>query len=329
MKYNFCTLFDSNYLTRGLSLYKSLKEQSIDFHLYVFAFDDECYSKLKKEDIINLTVISLKEFEDADMLAIKNHRTKAEYCWTSTPCTILYCITNFKLNNCTYLDADMYFFNSPSILFEEIGNASIALTKHNYSLNYDQSKTSGTYCVQFVYFKNDITGLKALKWWRDRCIEWCYARLENGKFGDQKYLDDWTERFDNVHVINNPGAGVAPWNVQQFIFDIRRTFKEKGNESKLEYKTIFYHYHNLSFKLKDSLVIVKPSKFELSQNVINLFYIPYIKTLIDVNKINLENFDFLFEKHPLFIRYINSLRLHLKKIDIFRKINAALIKSSR
>ena len=33
-------------------------------------------------------------------------------------------------------------------------------------------------------------GLKALKWWRDRCLEWCYARIEDGKFGDQFYIED-------------------------------------------------------------------------------------------------------------------------------------------
>ena len=329
MKYNFCTLFDSNYYTRGLSLYKSLSEQNINFHLYVFAFDDECHSKLKKEEIVNLTVISLKEFEDSEMLEIKYQRTKAEYCWTSTPCTILYCINNFNLSNCTYLDADLFFFNSPSILFEEIGNASVALTKHNYSLKYDQSKTSGTYCVQFVYFKNDKIGLKALNWWRDRCLEWCFARLENGKFGDQKYLDDWTERFDNVHVINNPGAGIAPWNVQQFKFTSRNTFKVKEKELNEEFKTVFYHYHNLSFKVKNSIVVVSPSKFEISKSVIDIFYKPYIKTLLEVDKLNTKKIDFLFVEHTIFRRYFNSLRLFLKKIEFFRKINSTLIKSSR
>jgi hypothetical protein len=44
---NFCTLFDSNYLSRGLALFESLKKTETNFHLYVVAFDNECYDYLK------------------------------------------------------------------------------------------------------------------------------------------------------------------------------------------------------------------------------------------------------------------------------------------
>jgi hypothetical protein len=329
MKYNFCTLFDTNYLARGLVLYDSIKKLNFDFHLYVFAFDNDCYFKLIKLNLVNCTVISLNDFEDDDMLKIKSQRTKAEYCWTSTPSTILYCINNFKLENCTYLDADLYFFNSPLIIFNEIDKASIALTKHNYTLKYEQSKTIGIYCVQFVYFNNDVNGMKALRWWRERCIEWCFARLENGKFGDQKYLDDWTERFENVYVIENSGVGLAPWNVQQFEILKNNKYLNKMKNTNQEFDIIFYHFHGLNFKINNNNIIVKPSKFELTKNVLTKLYVPYINYLLKAEIPDANKFNIVFSDHDFFTKIYNNLRLLLKKSEFFRKINSSLIKSSK
>ena len=44
---NFCTLFDSYYMHKGLALYRSLLKNCLDFHLYIMAFDFPCYEKLK------------------------------------------------------------------------------------------------------------------------------------------------------------------------------------------------------------------------------------------------------------------------------------------
>ena len=95
-KLNFCTLFNSTYLSRGLVMYDSLLKNCDDFHLYVFAFDDKTNEYLRSQELKNVTVISLSEFEDPDLLRVKPTRTAGEYCWTSTSSTILYCINNFR-----------------------------------------------------------------------------------------------------------------------------------------------------------------------------------------------------------------------------------------
>ena len=104
---NFCTLFDSGYLLRGLAMYQSLAKYCKDFHLYIFAFDDKAYQILKKLCLPKTTIISLKEFEDKKLLSVKPTRTKVEYFWTCTPSVILYAIKRFNLKICTYLDADL------------------------------------------------------------------------------------------------------------------------------------------------------------------------------------------------------------------------------
>jgi len=185
-KINFCTLFDSNYLHFGLMLHSSLLQHCDNFHLYIFAFDDKCEKFLKSQNLKNVTVISLQEFEDEKLLSIKSTRSKGEYCWTCTPSTILYVLKKFSQDHCIYIDSDIFFFNNPQILLDEIGEKSVLITPHNYLPQYDQSEISGKYCVQFIYFKNNKTGLEVLEWWRERCIEWCYEIPQDGKFGDQK-----------------------------------------------------------------------------------------------------------------------------------------------
>jgi hypothetical protein len=199
-------------------MYKSLRNHCDDFHLYIFAFDDKCFNLLSKQKLPNVSVIPLNEFEDPDLLMVKPTRTPTEYCWTCTPSTILYCIEKYHLKLCTYIDADLYFYSDPKVLIDEMGDKSVLITKHRYTPEYDQTNTSGKYCVQFISFKADQNGFEVLKWWRNACLNWCYNHYDDGKFGDQKYLDDWTTRFTGIHELKHLGGGVAPWNMQQYTF---------------------------------------------------------------------------------------------------------------
>jgi Nucleotide-diphospho-sugar transferase len=275
--YNFCTLFDSNYFSRGLALYRSLEAVCGDFHLFIFAFDDTTDSVLRKLNLPKASIISLKQFEDAELLQVKPSRSRAEYCWTATSSTILYVLEKYNVDMCTYLDADMMFFDSPKTLFDEIGEASILITEHRYTKRYNKEAKSGIYCVQFVSFRNDERGLKALRWWRERCLEWCYARTEDGKFGDQKYLDDWTTRFEGVHVLQHLGGGMAAWNVQQYdVFEKNGKLLGREKISGSEFPIILYHFHYLRFLAGNR---VELGRRILSDEVLHSLYSPYLKKL--------------------------------------------------
>jgi len=314
--YNYCTLFDKNYLIRGLAMYESLKAHSKDFHLYIFAFDDLTEKILKEMNLSHVTVVSLSEFEDEELLAIKPTRTKGEYCWTCTPSIIKYSIETFNLPSCTYIDADIYFYRDPSLLIEEMGNNSVLITPHWYTPMYDRSATSGIYCVQFVTFKNTPEGMEVLEWWRKSCNAWCYARFEDGKFGDQKYLDNWPKEFKGVYVSQIKGGGVAPWNIQQY--ELKKTnykFFVKEKRTDRIYPVIFFHFHDLKF-LDSENVYLGP--YILSKYVIEELYIPYIKLLKKINEHVINKgyeYDFLMRvsiPQNLFI-------LNFSKINIMNK----------
>jgi hypothetical protein len=258
-------------------MYRSLEKQSEDFHLYIFAFDDEAFRILNALELKYATVITLKDFESPELLNVKSDRSQAEYCWTSTPSTIEYCLKTYQLDHCIYVDADLYFYRDPMEIIKMAKDNSVIITPHNYSKRYDQASSSGIYCVQFMYFKNDEKGLIVLNWWKEACIDWCFARHEDGKFGDQKYLDDWTSRFEGVFSSTEIGIGLAPWNVQQIsLTDKNLDLKFKKDHS--IHALYFYHYHGVKF-LDNGYVDL--NVYLLSKDVIDRLYKPYVAEVLE------------------------------------------------
>ena len=224
-------------------MYESLERYARNFHLYIFAFDNILLKALREMDLKYATIISLEEFEDERLLRVKAERTSREYCWTCESVTIQYCLNNFDIDNCTYVDADLRFYSDPSILIDEMeDDEDVLLTEHRYARN---TYYGGRFCVQFTTFKNTENGRKILDWWIERCMEWCGEKEEDGKFGDQMYLEDWPERFKGVHVLRHLGGGVAPWNAIDYDFhkngDSIIGKKLKTGEA---FDMVFYHYHN-------------------------------------------------------------------------------------
>ncbi len=277
---NFSTLFNYKYLPNGLLLYDSLRKNLKNFKLYVFTFDDLTYEFLKSENLKNLVVIKLKDFEDRDLLKIKKKRTPTEYFWTCTGSTILHLFKKKKIKDCIYVDADIFFFDNPNKILKRIKGKSCLITKHNYSKEYDQTLTNGMYCVQFIYFKNNKFGRQILNDWRQECLEWCFNKVEDGKFGDQKYLDKWPKKYGSqVSISQNVGAGIAPWNSKDYRFLKFHNKVKVFNYKKIKSDLIFYHFHELKFYSKKIIFI---GNYQINQYCYDLVYRDYIIKYLDI-----------------------------------------------
>ena len=92
----FCTLFDSNYLDKGLVLQESLEKVIPDYKLYILAMDKQCESILKQLQLNHVVVISQEEFEDEELREIRKERSRAEYCWTCSASLIDYIFETYK-----------------------------------------------------------------------------------------------------------------------------------------------------------------------------------------------------------------------------------------
>ena len=272
---NFCTYFDSYYMLKGLGLYTSLERVSDDFHLFVMAFDQECFDKLKSLNLKHMTVELLSTIETSELLAVKPTRSRGEYCWTCGPSAIYHFLTKYELDTITYLDSDLMFMTDPSVVFQEVGNSSVAITEQG--IGDKEARTYGKYCVQYMTFRNDKDGLGALTWWRDSCIEWCFQKLEATRYADQKYLDEFPRRWDNVHVIENLGVGIAPWNMHRYEYK-DQSFTYRGKE----YPFVFFHFHGVKVEIIDNILHISSLHHELNTTLIEKFYRPYAELLKEV-----------------------------------------------
>lgn len=271
----FCTYFDKNYLFRGLALYRSMEKHCSNFLLYILCMDNETYATLKELNLSKVKLIELKDFEDAELLAVKSGRTPVEYCWTCTPSLPLYLLKKYGHDMVTYIDADLMFFYSPEKIFEEFGSNSILVIEHRFGNNKEEKeKDNGKYNVQFLTFKNNKNGLACLKWWRERCLEWCYNRHENGLIGDQTYLNEWDKLFKGVYSLKNKGGGLAPWNINNYKLtkNSNDVFVEKD-------KLIFYHFHAFHIYSKFFFDYSFGYKFTALQK--EFIYFPYVNSIKD------------------------------------------------
>jgi hypothetical protein len=272
-----CTLFDSGYLFKAVAMYRSLERSCPDFHLTAFCFDDRALEVLELLELPDLTTVSLAELERADpaLHAVKASRTSVEYCWTATPALPRVLLDRRReLDEVTYVDADLLFFSDPEPLWREMGDASVLITPHRYSPEYRHHEIHGIYNVQFLCFRRDPHGRAALDWWHDRCVEWCYNRLEDGKLGDQKYLDDWPERFAGVHVLEHRGGGLAPWNVSSHALESGRGGGVLVDGDPL----VFFHYIRVRV-LDTGDYLWRLPGFVLTPEHERLLYEPYFRAL--------------------------------------------------
>ena len=234
----FCTYFDRAFLSRAVALYHSLRARCPEFRLWALCMDAESYDAVVRLALPGLQPVPLAELErhDPDLLRVKDQRSRLEYFFTCSPAWPLFLLERQpEIDLLTYLDADLYFYGSPEAVFAEMGDASIALIPHRFA---DQlQECYGRFNVGWLSFRPDANGLACLRWWREQCLEWCHARVEGERYADQKYLDQWPERFAEVHVVRHKGANLGPWNLRNY-----RVTEDAGVVRVDEDPLLFYHF---------------------------------------------------------------------------------------
>lgn len=273
----YCTIVDRNYATRCLTLYSSLFEHSADpFTLWVLCMDDDTYDLVVGLGFPSLLAIRLAELEASDgaLLIAKRSRNLVEYCWTCKPGWQRFLLRRFpQINLITYLDSDLFFFADPQVIFDEFGDNSILVVPHLFPDSLSHLETAGYYNAGLVAFRNDSRARQCLDSWHSQCLEWCYRRFEEGRFADQKYLDDWPTCFTGVHVLQQKGASLAPWNLLRYHIEPGKHGCTVDGE-----RLTMFHFHGL--QLISSRFAFPPSVYgPTSRTALRKIYGPYMRSL--------------------------------------------------
>jgi hypothetical protein len=219
------TLTDLGFLPQTLVLRRSLHEVAPDLTLRVLAVDPIAAEVLRARGDGRVTVVDARELEagDPELAAARAARSLREWCWTLTPA---FCHAALEAASpgatLAWVDADIAFYRHPAELDAALGTASALLVPHRYDRPFPTSAPPewlaanyGTFNGGTVVLRNDATGRRVAREWRERTIEWCHDRVEPGRYGNQRHLEPLSA-LDGVRTAESIGIGLAPWNVGRY-----------------------------------------------------------------------------------------------------------------
>ena len=272
---NFCVIAGKEYCMKIMAFYESLVKNSNNFNLWVCCTDAITYKFLNEKNLKNMHLIRVEEIENDQLRAVKQERMINEYCWTLKSFVIEYILKNNDVEQVLYCDGDIYFFSNPDSIFNEWGSASIFLTPQR-DLDWVEQKY-GKYQAGIVGFRKDETGLAAVQWWKDRCIEWCSVVESNGRFGDQKYLDQLPIMYENVQISSNLGVNAAPWNI---VYNNNFKISLQGDKVFINNDPLVaYHFSCLTIYSSDKYDLWNMHQLNIQKEIMNYIYVPYLDHL--------------------------------------------------
>jgi hypothetical protein len=293
MRLDFCSSLALNGLPKLAALMFSIERHISDkYFFWILCEDNETLRAVAKLPFKNIKTVLLDDFDrsDKELLSVKSDRDAFEYNCTLRPAWMLYVLDLDKsIEYLTYVDNDLFFYSNPESIYHKFGDSSVLLTTHRISKLAKWTGVDvnvvGKYNAGWLAVKNDDEARKVLKWWRNQCIAWCYRIPSDGKFGEQKYLDEFHTVSKQVGIVKTLGANVAPWNMNGL--EVRST--AEGEVMIGDEPLIFFHFHALkthgesAFKVdkelgKETFQLTNPN-YIVTNTIFKHIYKPYLDVL--------------------------------------------------
>lgn len=237
------TYFDRRFLPQGLALIKSMIAHGRGVRLVALCLDDETdrvLTALRRPELIVMPLWRL-EARYPELLSAKANRSLLEYYFTLTPYLIAYAYDCFEdAQIIIYVDADIFFFDDPTKVTALMGEGLIGLTPHGFShANAHREARAGRYNNGWMGFRRSEEAARCLQRYQRCCLASC-SEDAAGRYGDQKYLDDWSTHFAGVVDITHPGCNLAEWNIED-----RPLTLEDGAVKVGGHPLLFHHFSRI------------------------------------------------------------------------------------
>ncbi len=246
--------------------------------IVVLALDGLCARVVRERFAGPVRVIETDTLHAAEprLRDIREQRSTWAYYATQKASFALYVLESEpRPESVMFIDADTWFFSSPQPMFDEIGSASVGLSPHRFHAATQNLAIYGSHNAGCVYWRNDETGRRCLTDWRDDCMNWCAEEPQpDGRFMNQGYLNQWQERYRDVHVIQHPGSNLGPWNVDGHLLA-----SVSGNVTVDSLPLIFYHFSGLSRDVEGQWSSFHPHLDRQFDVACEEIYRPYLNAL--------------------------------------------------
>jgi len=249
------TIVAKNYLALAFTLADSLKKVKAESDFFIYVTDD-C-NGVSDELRSNYSIRMLDTNIVPDSLSMSFKYSVTEYSTAVKPYIFTSLFNKEGYDKIIYIDPDIYFYSSPTAIFDELTTHNCLLTPHiidtevNYTGNVNETEFlfAGIYNLGFIGLKKSRQTTKLLDWWANRLQSLCYGDRLESLHVDQKWMDLGAVLFsEDVHSFKHPGLNIAYWNVHERIISKSSTgiSVQKKNEVANLYDLVFMHFSGVN-----------------------------------------------------------------------------------
>jgi len=249
---DFMVMFDRKFLAEGLVCMSSILEHG-QGKVFVLCLDQQIEMVVPRV-LPDKRVVSIQrtalEARYPVIAATRPPRPWPPYTQSLKPFLPEYIFDTYGAETLTYVDSDVLFWGDCEEISREMGDYSFMVT----SREREPPQSCGSFNGGCFSCRNDRNCRDFLKWWQERCVEWCLWQAgPDGKFGEEGYLNiirTDPQKFNGTHVSRHPGINLAPWNLRKHRVD--RCAETFIVDSRVP--LVCYHYQGLGAGKQPSVI---------------------------------------------------------------------------